>query len=43
MALPLYFQEEALLQFDGKTLDKKDWFGKSDPILVISKHIEKEK
>ena len=34
------FQEEMTLQFDGQKLDKKDFFGKSDPFLVISRSNE---
>lgn len=29
------FQESVLLQFCGNKLDKKDFFGKSDPFLVF--------
>ena len=31
---------ELKLQFMGKKLDKKDWFGKSDPFLVFKKSTE---
>lgn len=30
-------KEEATFHFEGKKLDKKDWFGKSDPFLAIYK------
>lgn len=29
------FQESVMLQFCGNKLDKKDFFGKSDPFLVF--------
>ena len=29
------FQDVLTLQFNGKNLDKKDFFGKSDPFLVF--------
>ena len=33
-------KEEATLQFCGKKLDKKDFFGKSDPYLLFYKSNE---
>ncbi|KAI0225535.1 Copine-8 [Lamellibrachia satsuma] len=33
-------KEQITLQFDGQKLDKKDFFGKSDPYLVISRSNE---
>ena len=33
-------KDNILLQFTGQNLDKKDWFGKSDPFLVIHKSTE---
>ena len=30
-------KEDAILKFSGKNLDKKDFFGKSDPFFVISR------
>jgi hypothetical protein len=30
-------KEEVTLQFNGRKLDKKDWFGKSDPFLAFYK------
>ncbi|KAJ1521162.1 hypothetical protein ONE63_002857 [Megalurothrips usitatus] len=33
-------KDEAVIQFSGHKLDKKDFFGKSDPFLVISKSQE---
>lgn len=32
--------DEIILQFNGANLDKKDWFGKSDPFLEIYKVTE---
>lgn len=29
------FQDVLTLQFNGKNLDKKDFFGKSDPFLMF--------
>ena len=34
------FQETIHLQFEGHKLDKKDFFGKSDPYLVFSRSNE---
>lgn len=33
-------KDEVTLQFSGVKLDKKDWFGKSDPFLVFHKSTE---
>lgn len=33
-------KDEIILQFSGIQLDKKDWFGKSDPFLVFHKSTE---
>lgn len=33
-------KDEVLLKFSGHHLDKKDWFGKSDPFLEIYKTSE---
>lgn len=33
-------KDEVYLQFSGYNLDKKDWFGKSDPFLEIHKSLE---
>lgn len=32
--------DEVALQFKGQNLDKKDWFGKSDPFIEIYKTTE---
>jgi len=34
------FSKQIKLQFQGQHLDKKDWFGKSDPYLIIHKHLD---
>lgn len=33
-------KDEVILQFSGHKLDKKDFFGKSDPFLVLAKSQE---
>lgn len=33
-------KDEVIIQFSGHKLDKKDFFGKSDPFLVIAKSQE---
>lgn len=33
-------KDEVIMQFSGKKLDKKDFFGKSDPFLVFHKSTE---
>jgi hypothetical protein len=33
-------KDEVILKFSGHKLDKKDWFGKSDPFLEIYKSME---
>lgn len=33
-------KDDIILEFSGADLDKKDWFGKSDPFLVIHKSTE---
>lgn len=32
--------DEVVLQLTGTNLDKKDWFGKSDPFIEIYKHTD---
>ena len=36
----IYIQDEVELSLSGKKLDKKDFFGKSDPFLVFEKSNE---
>jgi hypothetical protein len=33
-------KDEVIMQFSGTKLDKKDFFGKSDPFLVFYKSME---
>jgi hypothetical protein len=33
-------KDEVIMQFTGTKLDKKDFFGKSDPFLVFHKSME---
>lgn len=33
-------KDEVIIQFSGHKLDKKDFFGKSDPFLIIAKSQE---